>query len=368
MRRRHLLVASLALLVSPSAAAPLTQGQLLIKIETLAIQTNEALELGDCIGEDYQASLAKLAREAAGEASAFGDGASMEVMTAGAEIARLGAAVGAKKGCTAAATEAAEAAGTTDAPAAPPPPPYASIVLGDMAGDGLENAPFDTIIGDRAAKSLSDAPYAITIGNDAGGEAAGANYGVMIGGAAGHSAKNVNFSTMLGYAAGRFVDGASYSFIAGYAAAEYAHNSKESTFIGSYAGYSAADAPISIMIGNMAGGYAGGAASSQFYGYQAGQSARKSTFAIYMGENTGRFAANTKNVVLIGTGAEAEPGIENSIGLGAGVFVAKSNQVVIGNSDTEETHLGGTVYVDEICIGQTCLDEAALADLLKLVR
>jgi len=56
--------------------------------------------------------------------------------------------------------------------------------------------------------------------------------------------------------------------------------------------------------------------------------------------------------------------VSNSIAIGYRAKNTASNQAVIGNHDTAETILFGSVKVNRICVGSTCADEASFKALL----
>lgn len=218
-----------------------------------------------------------------------------------------------------------------------------SVAIGQIAARAAVDSPYSTSVGNAAGEGITDAPSIVAIGASAARDLKGGEFAIMIGGSTGYEASDVDYSTFMGYAAGRFVKGNHYSFQAGYAAGEYSNNSHSSVLIGTFAGYESWDSPRSVMLGNDAGEYSGGSPSSVFVGDNAGKNAKNAVNSVYLGRWAGGWSNDTKDVILIGSGVNAAPGVENAIGIGRGANPTHSNtwhipeEIMVGVGTQEPT-------------------------------
>lgn len=200
-----------------------------------------------------------------------------------------------------------------------------STMVGYTVGYSLKTSPYASLFGASAGEVLENAPFSVALGSSAGRLAKNADYTIFLGSSAGYEAQDIDFSMLFGYAAGRSIKNNKYSIIAGYAAGEYAHRSDNSLMNGAFAGYQAEDSSHSVMIGRDAGMFANKAPSSIMIGFATGRGANNTKNSVFIGKNAGKTAAQTKDVVLIGTSTDAEPGIENAVGIGRGANPSRSN-------------------------------------------
>jgi hypothetical protein len=113
-----------------------------------------------------------------------------------------------------------------------------SVILGSLAGAGLQNSAGVSIIGNQAGQAASGCTNLIMVGSQAGASTSGCVNSNMIGTNAGWKTYDSDQSTMIGGYAGFEASRSQNSIMLGHYAGHGASDSSYSTYIGYYAGKS----------------------------------------------------------------------------------------------------------------------------------